>query len=120
MGIVKSAHDISEGGLAIALAEACISRRGSPVGASILLDDPDIRSDLFLFSESQSRAILTAKERHMSDIIKIAERHGISAVRIGVVAGERFRIEMAGRGRIIDVDIRMMNKRWREAIGDYV
>lgn len=120
MGIIRSAHDLSEGGLAVALAEGCISRKGSAVGASIFLEDYGMRPDLFLFSESQSRAIVTVRKGHLDDMIKIAGRHGVSAARIGVVGGERFRIAMDGRGTIIDIDAIEMKERWGEAIGNYV
>lgn len=56
-GLVRSAHDLSEGGLAGALAESCIS--GS-IGANIELSAGGLRQDVALFSESQSRILLTS------------------------------------------------------------
>lgn len=56
-GLVRSAHDLSEGGLAVALAESCIS---GGIGANVELSANALRSDVALFSESQSRIVLTA------------------------------------------------------------
>jgi len=62
-GLVRSAHDIAEGGLAVALAECCISGPGPGIGAAIELEGA-IRPDALLFSESQSRIVLSLRRRH--------------------------------------------------------
>lgn len=120
IGIIRSAHDLSEGGLGVALAEGCISRKGPAIGASIFLKDYGMRPDLFLFSESQSRAIVTVKGEHLDDIFRIAAAHGVPAARIGVVEGDSFRVTMADRGMIIDIKVKEIEERWREAIRNYV
>jgi phosphoribosylformylglycinamidine synthase len=90
-GLVSSAHDVSDGGLAIALAECCVSNRERQIGAEITIDS-DIRSDCLLFGESQSRVIVStnpdsasALERHFADA-------GIPCERIGTVSGDRLRL----------------------------
>ncbi|HLF85842.1 MAG TPA: AIR synthase-related protein, partial [Nitrospiria bacterium] len=121
MGIIKSAHDISEGGLGIALAEGCISGNRPAIGASISLGEHGgLRPDILLFSESQSRAIVTVRKGHLDDLMRIAETNGIVATRIGVVGGESLRIELPARGTIIDIKVDAMREAWREAIGIYV
>ncbi|MDR2956835.1 MAG: phosphoribosylformylglycinamidine synthase subunit PurL, partial [Coriobacteriales bacterium] len=65
-GLVQSAHDLSEGGLAIALAESCIAGN---LGASITLDD-DLPAVACLFSETQSRILVSVAEIDMPDFIK--------------------------------------------------
>ena len=106
MGIIKSAHDISEGGLGIALAEGCISGNRPAIGASISIGEHGgLRPDMLLFSESQSRAIVTIRKGHLDDLMRIAETNGIVAARIGVVGGERLRIELPARGTIIDIKV---------------
>ena len=91
IGIVKSAHDCSEGGIAVALAECCIS---SPSfwGAKISLDQK-IRADALLFGESQSRIIITVKPEHISFVKKIARDHQIPFSVIGKVEGHRLNIK---------------------------
>jgi len=59
MGLINSAHDISDGGLAVALAEAwCVMNRENQIGCEIDIK-MSIRKDLALFSESQSRIIIS-------------------------------------------------------------
>jgi len=58
-GLVKSAHDCSEGGLAIALAECCIANGDALVGARVDLERFNGRLDAVLFGETQSRIVLT-------------------------------------------------------------
>ena len=74
-GLVKSAHDCSEGGLAIALAECCISG-DNIVGAFINLDS-DIRKDSLLFGESQSRVIISSDEISAKKIEALAQKHNV-------------------------------------------
>jgi len=90
-GMIKSAHDCSEGGMAVALVECCIS---SPDlwGAKIKLDDK-IRTDVLLFGESQSRIIVTVKPEHWSDLEKIAQKHQIPFSVMGKVEGHNLNIE---------------------------
>ncbi len=92
--MIKSAHDCSEGGLAVALAESCISRqiaRDTPrlIGAQIDLSfaAESARLDALLFGETQSRVIVSVAP---VDVVKVVERArilGVSAVKIGVVGG---------------------------------
>jgi phosphoribosylformylglycinamidine synthase II len=91
-GLVKSAHDCSEGGLAVALAEGCIF---SPKhwGAKIKLDQK-IRADALLFGESQSRIIITVSPQDLSEMEKIAQDHQILFLVIGKVEGHN--LEIAG------------------------
>lgn len=64
-GLVRSAHDLSEGGLAVALAESCIS---GGIGANVELSANGLRSDVALFSESQSRIVLTAAPERAEEL----------------------------------------------------
>jgi phosphoribosylformylglycinamidine synthase II len=90
-GIVKSAHDCSEGGIAVALAECCVS---SPHhwGAKIKLNQK-MRADALLFGESQSRIIVTVDEKNLSEIEKIAKDHQVPYSVIGKVEGHTLNIE---------------------------
>ena len=98
-GLVCSAHDCSEGGLAVALAECCISQhiaRETPrlLGARIDLSQfKDVRLDALLFGETQSRIVVSCKA---SDTVKIIERAkllGVPAERIGTVGGDKLEIK---------------------------
>lgn len=88
-GIIKSAHDCSDGGLAIALAECCIVGK---VGAEITLDSTFIKPHYLLFSESQSRIILSLKKEKLEDLEKIASSHEVTFSIIGKVKEGNLRI----------------------------
>jgi phosphoribosylformylglycinamidine synthase len=94
-GLIKSAHDCSEGGLAVALAESCISRqiaRETPrlIGARLDLSfavTESTRLEALLFGETQSRVIVSVAPM---DVVKVVERAkilGVSATMIGAVGG---------------------------------
>jgi len=99
-GIIKSAHDCSEGGLAVALAECCISQltgRDTPrlIGASIDLSFAEARLDALLFGETQARVIVSVAPR---DAIKVLERArilGVPAARLGTVGGASLALKTA-------------------------
>jgi len=90
-GKIKSAHDVSDGGLVIALAEGCISNKDKQIGAEIKLDDK-IRTDCLLFSEAPSRVILTCAAGDAAEIEKYFEAKDIPVAVIGKVGGERFKL----------------------------
>ncbi len=100
-GSVKSAHDCSEGGLAVALAEGCISRqaaRETPVlvGAELDLSGlPDTRLDALLFGESQARVVISVAKLDAVKVIERAKLLGVRATRIGTVGGENLVIKTA-------------------------
>ena len=93
-GIVCSAHDCSEGGLAIAMTESCLSRPQGPIGALITLapDVSDMRIDAFLFGETQSRAIVTVESANVSEMQSFAQSVGVPMRTIGTVGGQRLQV----------------------------
>jgi phosphoribosylformylglycinamidine synthase subunit PurL len=105
-GLVKSAHDCSEGGLAVALAESCVSRqiaRETPrlIGAQIDLTSAAPENtpvEALLFGETQSRVIISVAA---ADVVKVVERAkilGVAAANIGTVGGGELSIKLAGAG----------------------
>ena len=95
-GVVRSAHDCSEGGLAVALAECSISEliaRETPrlLGAQIdlsALATEGVRLDALLFGETQNRVVITVAAADAGRVIKQAQTLGVPASRIGVVGGD--------------------------------
>ena len=87
-GWIKSAHDTSDGGLAIALAECCISNREKVRGATVSLRD-SIRPDCLLFGESQSRVIITCLPQNGSALERFFTGAGVPVTRIGAVGGAK-------------------------------
>jgi phosphoribosylformylglycinamidine synthase len=98
-GLIKSAHDCSEGGLAVCLAESCISHlvaRETPrlTGAQIDLSlFKDIRLDAILFGENQSRVVVTCAKLDGMKVVERAKLLGVPAVQIGKVGGEKLAVK---------------------------
>jgi len=118
-GLVKSAHDCSEGGLAVALAESCISQliaRDTPrlIGATVDLsavgqasrlyqtekeldgdkrDACPTRLDALLFGETQSRVVISCKALDAVKVVERAKLMGVPTVQIGKVGGDQLTIK---------------------------
>ena len=110
-GLVASAHDCSEGGLAVALAECCITDAKNQLGASVKLDGSKIRPDALIFGETQSRIIVSAKPENAAEIEKLCKKNKVPVSRLGSVGKESLKI--AG---LIDLKTSEMDKAWRGSI----
>jgi len=84
-GLVCSAHDVSDGGLLTALAECCIVNK-APIAAVVTIIDR-MRRDALYFGESQSRIILSVHPPMVDELIRLAEKRGVSSAVIGTVGG---------------------------------
>ncbi|HXV84437.1 MAG TPA: phosphoribosylformylglycinamidine synthase subunit PurL [Candidatus Binatia bacterium] len=91
-GIIRSAHDLSDGGLAVALAECSVSGPEKPLGVRIEMHEM-IRGDAVLFSESQSRILVSLAEKNLAQLREIAAEHHAPMQVIGVVGGGSFIIQ---------------------------
>lgn len=87
-GLIASAHDVSDGGLAVALAECCISNRDRRLGATVTVAE-GIRPDCLLFGETQSRIIVSVAPEMIERVLKHFRAAGISIAHIGTVGGDR-------------------------------
>lgn len=109
--LVQSAHDCSEGGLGVALAESCISNSSKKIGAVINLVTNNMRKDALLFGESQSRIILSAKEKDVKKILSIAKKNKTPVSIIGRTGGSRLVIN-----KLINQPVDSLYKAWSTAI----
>jgi phosphoribosylformylglycinamidine synthase subunit PurL len=91
-GLLRSAHDVSDGGLAVALAECCVGGPDKPIGARIELRDM-IRGDALLFGESQSRIVVTVKPTDVGRLQQIADKEAAPMQVIGEVGGSRLSLQ---------------------------
>jgi phosphoribosylformylglycinamidine synthase II len=89
--LIHSAHDISDGGLAIALAECCIMNRKKPLGCEVKIN-LNQRMDFELFNESQSRIIISSSREKLNKCEEICAKFGISISEIGFVTENDFEI----------------------------
>lgn len=112
-GLIKSAHDCSEGGLSAAIAECCISNKDKGIGAAIDLSDT-IRKDALLFGETQSRIIITVPADRLNIVKDALNNHAIPYNIIGKVGGMRLTINNSN-DRLIDLSVEDINKAWRGA-----
>ena len=110
-GWVHSAHDCSEGGVAVALAECCVMNPEERIGAEVDLGGR-IRLDELLFGESQSRVILSLSKTWEEELTQLARKFHLPFAKIGIVRGDDLKI-----GRWIRMDVQEINDYWRRTIG---
>jgi phosphoribosylformylglycinamidine synthase len=85
--LLRSCHDVSQGGLAVALAECCFSDYAQPLGVSVTLTDPSLRGDAVLFSESGARFIISCKASDVASVKKLLATHSVPVTGEGLVGG---------------------------------
>ncbi len=112
-GIVSSVHDLSEGGLAVALAECAILCEDS-LGADISVVT-DLRTDAYLFGEDQSRIVISLPSKKMAEMNRICQKHGIEAEDIGEVTENIFRIN-----GWIETEVGRMREAYESAISSQI
>jgi phosphoribosylformylglycinamidine synthase len=119
-GVVQSAHDCSDGGLSVALAECCVSAPDARRGAVVRLPLDALRRDALLFGESQSRVVLSVKPEMAEQVLNHAWDSGIPAMKIGTVGGDRFVIDVEKgqwtEGCRIDLPVEELHDRWAFSI----
>ncbi|MCB0994058.1 MAG: phosphoribosylformylglycinamidine synthase subunit PurL [Acidimicrobiales bacterium] len=103
-GLAAAAHDVASGGVAVALAEMAIAGRAglvSPVPASLGA----------LFSEASSRAVVTTAPEQRAEVLDLLERHGVPAVDLGTVEGDRLVL-----GELVDLTLDELTAGWRDRL----
>lgn len=110
-GLVKSAHDLSEGGLGVAAAESSF---GKKIGATLSIDT-ELRADVALFSESQSRVLLSAAPEHADAVLQLARELGVPAYTIGKTGGDRLVVTIQGK-EAINAPVAELHAAWKDAI----
>jgi phosphoribosylformylglycinamidine synthase len=93
-GLVESAHDCSDGGVAVALAEKAFPKG---VGARVNLPPNELPAEFVLFGEDASRIVVSCDPADVGRIQEIAEEHGVAADIIGNTIPERLEISLDGR-----------------------
>ena len=85
MGLVQSAHDCAEGGLAVTLAESCLSGP-KHLGATITFGDTGLTAITLLFNESQSRIVVSVKKQNATAALALLEWRGVPVQKLGTVS----------------------------------
>ncbi len=107
-GLLSSAHDVSEGGLAVALAEACF---GDPGIGAVIDVEPEGRPDAFLFGESHSRIVVSLKERDYARLADLASKENVPCAVIGRVGGSRLVM-----GDMVRAQVEHLRSLWSTAL----
>jgi phosphoribosylformylglycinamidine synthase len=106
---------VSEGGLAVCLAEsAFLSNRR--IGFNVDLQD-DIRPDALLFGESQSRICVSVRAKHLDAFRQIADEHVVSLAVIGKTGGDRMVFHHKGK-ELFNISVLQGYNIWKQSIPD--
>ena len=111
--LINSAHDVSDGGLAVAISEMTFNGN---IGVDVKLQD-DIRADKLLFGENHGRVILEVSNVNAANVEKLASRKGLPIARIGRTSGDTIDIS-AGKRKLVSVPVKDACALWRDSIGE--
>lgn len=113
--VVRSAHDCSDGGLAVALAECVMLDRAHPTGATVDLSDwSELPLRALLFGEAQSRVIVSTPDA--LTVLAIAARHGVKATTIGTVHADSGDLSIMIGSRHLRASVAQLADAYHEAI----
>ncbi|NMB17400.1 MAG: phosphoribosylformylglycinamidine synthase II, partial [Firmicutes bacterium] len=110
--LLASAHDLSHGGLAVALVECCLS---SGMGAQVELPPDKIRLDAILFGETPSRVVVSCSPQRVNRLQELASEHGVPCLVLGEV-GEQELVICQDQGEIIDMSLKRARDIYSQAI----
>src|SRR6516162_235794 len=126
-GAARSAHDLSDGGLALAVAECCFAssslagarQAAPPLGANVSVDDP-APAEYALFGERGARAIVSVSPENLAAVLTIARQYGMAAREIGrVTRGDAFRIEQRGYA-VIKSTVETLRDAWANSLEQWL
>src|SRR5690349_6001805 len=118
-GFVRSAHDVSDGGMAVALAESCLASCsvGAPqLGAIVNLREEFGPAESAIFGERGARAIVSTPRTSLAAVLETARQCGVTAQQIGqVIRGDAFRIEYRGSA-VIESSVAKLYDTWAHSL----
>ena len=121
-GLIRSAHDCAEGGLAVTLAECCFESGGIGAVASIAGVDAGDGTDRLaatLFGESASRVIVSVAAGDVAAVTAAAARAGVPATPIGRTGGHAIRIAVDGQA-VVDIGVSEAEARWSAVLSNWL
>jgi phosphoribosylformylglycinamidine synthase subunit PurL len=112
-GTLQSAHDLSDGGLAVTLAESCFAATG--LGASITVPE-DAAAEYALFGERGARVLVAVSPERLGALRNTARQYGVGAHQIGTVTGDNtLRIEYKGRA-VACAEVTALKEIWAHSL----
>lgn len=119
-GLVQSAHDCSEGGLLVTLAECCLTHPSAPFGATVILTQDRLRLDALLFGESPSRVVVSVKSEHVKQVMELVQGSGVPCAELGQVTQGNMDINVRGADDQpvcqISLSLSEMGNQWHHAL----
>lgn len=112
-GLVQSAHDVSDGGLAVCLAESVIF--SGHLGADVAIEAENLRLDALLFGEAQSRVVLSAKPEARQTVAQLAAEYGTQISHLGRVTQNSFRFTLNST-TVFDLYSTELNDKYENAL----
>lgn len=109
-GLLRSAHDCSDGGLAVALAECCLWS-GLGLKGELYLPDEPVAAAALLFGEAPSRIIVSLEPDKWPDLQQLAASGDVPLTRLGTVGGDRLAL-----GDSLDLPVVMLRSAWRDGL----
>src|SRR3954470_6184884 len=118
-GVIQSAHDCAEGGIAVTAAESSFDTGlGSSIDLTAVAASAGYDDIATLFGESASRVLVSVRPNDAAELVTRARKLGVPAVQVGSVGGDRIRLSIAGR-TVIDEPLRDAEHLWSNAIGSH-
>ncbi len=111
-GRLQSAHDVSDGGLAVTLAESCFASSGLSIRAALTSKEPD---EAALFGERGARAIVSVTPENLAAVLRIAAQYEVAVVEVGRVSRGEFRIELSGK-TVVSAEVPSLADAWANAL----
>jgi phosphoribosylformylglycinamidine synthase len=114
--LLRSAHDLADGGLALALVECCCGGPPGiePVGARIRLEE-GVRPDAWLFGESQARILVSVRREDVISVRELANSAGVPLAVIGDVGGSRLEVD-----ELLSLSVGELKYLWERALEEKV
>ncbi|MGH9745288.1 MAG: phosphoribosylformylglycinamidine synthase subunit PurL [Candidatus Acidiferrales bacterium] len=114
-GLILSAHDVSDGGLAVTIAESCFASDGLAADVHLKGELGEQPAEAALFGERGARAIVSLAPASLARMDKVAAQYGVAANRIGTVTRTEFRIQFNG-SPVIRGDVSSFRRVWSESL----
>jgi phosphoribosylformylglycinamidine synthase II len=112
-GKLQSAHDVSDGGLAVTIAESCFASDGFSTRVLLTSKEPD---EATLFGERGARAVVSVTPENVAAVRQIAAQYEVAAVEVGRVTRGEFRIELNGK-TVVSAEVPSLADIWSGALG---
>jgi phosphoribosylformylglycinamidine synthase subunit PurL len=114
-GLILSAHDVSDGGLAVTIAESCFASERLSADVNLKSEAAKDPAEAALFGERGARAVVSLSAASLARLNAVAAQYGVAANRIGTVTRSEFRIQFNGTP-VIRGDVSSFRQAWSQSL----